>query len=168
MPAMSKAQRRLMGMVYAYNKGELSLDGKPKALRRKIKSIADSMSAEDVLHFAKTRQDDLPERKSAALTYDQAVMLGNMVPRRRLSDAVSDAVDDEEESGIADKTLHDAAIGAALGGLVLGGAGATLGAGNDPGAWALGARYGLRGLLGGGLLGALVGAGRGIFGKFRR
>lgn len=167
MPAMSRSQRRLMGMVHAYNKGELSLAGKPKSLRHKIQSISDSMSDADVLHFAKTPQDDLPERKSASLTYEQAMRLGEMVPAKRLSDTVLDD-DDEEESGIFDKVKHDAAVGAALGGLVLGGAGATLGYGNTPGAWNLGARYGRRGLIGGGLLGALIGAGRGLFGKFRR
>lgn len=57
MPATSKSQQRLMGMVHAYQKGRLR-----KASKR-IREIAAHISEEDAEHFAKTRHDGLPEKK---------------------------------------------------------------------------------------------------------
>lgn len=63
MPATSKSQQRLMGMVHAYNKGEL---GKVSPeLRKKIKSISKSMKKKDVKHFAETSHEDLPAKKKS-------------------------------------------------------------------------------------------------------
>ena len=60
MPAKSKAQQRLFGMVHAYQKGKLK--HAPASVRR----IAKHISKEDARHFAETKHDDLPERKEAA------------------------------------------------------------------------------------------------------
>jgi hypothetical protein len=68
----SKSQQRLMGMVYAYKKGELKLDKLDKTLADKIKSIADGgktkdgeqtkgMSLKAAKDFAKTKHEGLPE-----------------------------------------------------------------------------------------------------------
>lgn len=66
MPATSKSQQRLMGMVHAYNKGEL---GKVSPeLRKKIKSISKSMKKRDVKHFAETSHEDLPAKKTKRKT----------------------------------------------------------------------------------------------------
>ena len=55
MPAKSKAQQRLFGMVDAYKKGDL------KHASKKIKDIADEMDSGEVKKFAKTKTHNLPE-----------------------------------------------------------------------------------------------------------
>ena len=60
MPAVSKSQQRLMGMVHAYNKGELG-DVSPD-LKKKIKQIAKSMKKKDAKEFAQTSHEDLPKK----------------------------------------------------------------------------------------------------------
>ena len=59
MPAKSKSQQRLFGMVHAYQKGKLK--NAPKSVRR----IAKHISEEDAKHFAETRHKGLPEKKAA-------------------------------------------------------------------------------------------------------
>ena len=58
MPAVSGSQQRLFGMVHAYQKGKL------KKAPKKIREIARHISEEDAKHFAETKHDGLPERKS--------------------------------------------------------------------------------------------------------
>jgi hypothetical protein len=55
--AESKSQQRLMGMVRAAQKGEM-----PDA-SEKVKDLAKSMGKDDVKDFAKTKHDELPEKK---------------------------------------------------------------------------------------------------------
>lgn len=64
MPAKSKSQQRLMGMVHAYQKGEL------KDPSGKIKDVAKHINADDARDFAKTKHKGLPmhtpaEKKAA-------------------------------------------------------------------------------------------------------
>lgn len=63
MPARSKAQQRLFGMVHALQKGEAK-DGK---MPKKIVEMAKRMNPESVRHFASTKTDDLPEKKASFL-----------------------------------------------------------------------------------------------------
>ena len=56
MPAKSKAQQRLFGMVHAYQKGEL--DNPSKA----IKKIGDNISFKKAKKFASTKHKKLPEK----------------------------------------------------------------------------------------------------------
>jgi hypothetical protein len=56
MPAKSAKQQRFMGVLEAYNKGELK---NPSA---KVKSAAKSMSKQDVKDFASTPRKGLPEK----------------------------------------------------------------------------------------------------------
>ena len=56
MPAKSKSQQRLFGMVHAYQKGELK---KPS---KEIKDIASSISDKDAEDFAETKHKGLPNR----------------------------------------------------------------------------------------------------------
>lgn len=56
MPAKSKAQQKLMGMAYAYKKGETK-DASPQ-----VKKLAKNMSLQDLKDFAETDRDDLPEK----------------------------------------------------------------------------------------------------------
>ena len=58
MPAVSKSQRRLMGMAEAVKKGELPADKYPGAAK-----VAKSMSLSDLSHYATTKEGGLPERK---------------------------------------------------------------------------------------------------------
>ena len=58
MPAKSKSQQRLMGMVHAYKKGKL------KHASRKIREVARHISDEDARDFAKTKHDGLEEKKA--------------------------------------------------------------------------------------------------------
>ena len=58
MPAKSKSQQRLFGMVHAYQKGEL------KNVSKNIEEIAAHISEEDAEHFAKTKHKKLPEKKA--------------------------------------------------------------------------------------------------------
>jgi len=56
MPAKSKAQQRLMGMVHAYHKGTLQNPSE------KVKEVAEGISDEDATDFAKTDSKDLPTK----------------------------------------------------------------------------------------------------------
>ena len=56
MPAVSKSQQSLFGMVRAAQRGELKASGK-------IKELAERMNPEAVRHFAATKTKGLPERK---------------------------------------------------------------------------------------------------------
>jgi len=61
MPAMSKSQQRLFGMVHAYKQGKL------KKAPKKIKDVAKHISDEDARDFAKTKSNGLPEKKAHIL-----------------------------------------------------------------------------------------------------
>ncbi len=58
----SKSQQRLMGMAYAYKKGDLKIDNIDEDLLDKIKSMADSMSLKKLKQYAKTKHEDIPEK----------------------------------------------------------------------------------------------------------
>lgn len=72
----SRSQQRLMGMVYAYEKGDLKLDSLPQSLADKIKGIADGtkrktgdkrrktkgISKKSAKDFASTKHKGLPEK----------------------------------------------------------------------------------------------------------
>lgn len=59
MPAKSKSQQRLFGMVHAYKQGKL------KNAPKKIKDVAKHISDEDAKDFAKTKSSKLPEKKAS-------------------------------------------------------------------------------------------------------
>ena len=56
MPSTSKSQQRFMGMVHAYQKGEL--EDAPES----VKKAADSMTKKASKDFAKTKHKGLPEK----------------------------------------------------------------------------------------------------------
>ena len=56
MPAVSKAQQRFMGMVYAVKKGEMS------APSSEVAKAAASMSKKDAKDFASTKHKKLPDK----------------------------------------------------------------------------------------------------------
>lgn len=59
MPAVSKSQQRFMALVKLY------LEGRIKNPSESVRRAAESMSLEDVNHFASTKHDGLPEKKTA-------------------------------------------------------------------------------------------------------
>jgi hypothetical protein len=56
MASKSRKQQKFMGMIHAYQKGELK-DASPA-----IKKAAKSIDPDDVLDFAKTKHKGLPEK----------------------------------------------------------------------------------------------------------
>lgn len=58
MPAVSKAQRKFLGIALAIKKGKLS-----KKYSKEAAKAAKSMSAKALKHFAKTKEKNLPKRK---------------------------------------------------------------------------------------------------------
>jgi len=63
MPAVSKAQRRLMGMAYCLKRGECRLADFPKSIRNEVRRLANSMTLQQLRDFAKTREKALPRKK---------------------------------------------------------------------------------------------------------
>lgn len=59
MPATSKSQQRFMALVKLY------MEGKIKNPSESVRRAASSMSLEDVNHFASTKHEGLPEKKTA-------------------------------------------------------------------------------------------------------
>lgn len=55
MPALSRKQRRFMGMVHAFQKGELDTSASPA-----IKKAASSMTEKESYDYASTKEKGLP------------------------------------------------------------------------------------------------------------
>lgn len=82
MPAVSKSQQRLMGMVHAYNKGEL---GKvAPSLLKKIKTMAKSMKKKEVKDFAKTKRKNLPSSVKKSEILNDMVKLADALDKNGL------------------------------------------------------------------------------------
>lgn len=62
MLSKSKSQQRLMGMAYAYKKGDLDVSDMDKGLVDKIKKISDSMTLKKLKQYASTKHDDIPQK----------------------------------------------------------------------------------------------------------
>ena len=83
--AKSVAQQQLMGMAYAYKKGEL--DGEPSA---EVKKIADGMSEKDLDDFASTKHKGLP---------DHVNEVNNFLGIKKLISPIPQGADFREENG---------------------------------------------------------------------
>jgi len=70
MPAKSKSQQRLMGMVYAYlDRRELPTD---KGLARKVKEVAKGISKDEARKFAETKHGSGSDvRESHSITFKE-------------------------------------------------------------------------------------------------
>lgn len=62
MPAKSRSQQRLMGMVHAEKKGKLNTKGMDPDLKKKVKKVASGIKGKDAEKFAKTKHKGLPEK----------------------------------------------------------------------------------------------------------
>lgn len=63
MPARSKSQQRLFGMVHAIQKG----DARPSQFSKKIREMAKRVDPDDARDFASTKTKSLPEKKASFL-----------------------------------------------------------------------------------------------------
>ncbi len=83
MPAVSKKQQKLMGMVHAVQKGEMTPPSK------EVAELAKSMKKTDSKEYAKTKHKGLPEKKKkkkkAALTIESLVTLANDLDQSNLT-----------------------------------------------------------------------------------
>jgi hypothetical protein len=119
MPAVSKSQQRLMGMVHAYKSGQLDLKDLSPSLAKKIKSISDGakrktgdkrtktkgISDRDAKHFASTKHKGLPEKVEESKEFDRLETIElicnasefNRIDLRKMSDdELKDLYDDLE------------------------------------------------------------------------
>jgi hypothetical protein len=63
MPAASKSQQRLFGMVHALQAGKLDADKLSPSVAAKVKKVAKSISKQDAKDFASTKHAGLPTVK---------------------------------------------------------------------------------------------------------
>lgn len=121
MPAKSKSQQRLFGMVHAYNKGEFH---GPRGLRARLARLSKHISDEDAKHFAQTPHKDLPETKTAQayLRPDQANELSAFLSA--YVQPVGSMTRSARRRSFLSRVIPGVVIGAAVGGLGAGGLGA--------------------------------------------
>lgn len=65
MPAKSKAQHGLMGMVLAYKRGDLKEGDLPEGVKSRVKRMAKEMTSEQVEEFTSTPSENLPEHTTS-------------------------------------------------------------------------------------------------------
>lgn len=175
MPAKSRSQQRLFGMVHAYNKGEFhgSL-----SLRKRIEGIASRISDEDAAHFAKTQHSGLPEVKKAQYTFtpEQMQAMTSHIPYEEYADGIRRS---RKRRSLLGKVIAGTLAGTAVGGLGMGGLGWYLAGKSSDGHLKLdeesakrhkinaGTHFGLWGAGRGALVGGLTGLGLGILDKIR-
>ena len=73
MPAVSQAQQALMGMAYAYKKGEL------KDVSEEVKKLADSMTLDQLHDFASTSHKGLPVHKEEYKPMKKKIKLSSLL-----------------------------------------------------------------------------------------
>lgn len=66
--AESKSQQRLMGMVHAFQNGELDMAELDPELQNKIRSMAKTMTKSESKDYAETKHKGLPEKKAHFLS----------------------------------------------------------------------------------------------------
>lgn len=114
MPAKSKSQQRLFGMVQAYNEGEFRGSG---ALRRRVAELARRISAEDAEHFARTSHDGLPEKRAQVMYTPEE--LSRIYARMPVGAALAFAAGGDEPRGQSERSVRRRSL---LGSVVRGGA----------------------------------------------
>lgn len=174
MPAKSKSQQRLFGMVHAYQKGEFHGS---RGLRALVAGLARHVSESDARHFAETPHAGLPEKKAqATLRPDQAEELARYLAL--YAPPVDSMTRSVRRKSFLSRIVPGALVGAAVGGVGVGGIGAYLahraarGSGVDPQVAADRIREaalscGLWGAGRGAIAGAAAGVGLGVLDKVR-
>ena len=90
MPAKSKAQQKFMGMVHAYNKGEM-----PNA-PASVKKVAKDMKKSDVKKYAATKHKGKPERVN-----QESVDWIKEYVKKRIPELVQEAKDNFDPKKVA-------------------------------------------------------------------
>lgn len=126
MPAKSKSQQRLFGMVHAYNKGEFHGS---RALRSRIAALSRHISDADAKDFAETPHDGLPEKKKEkrAQAMVRPEVLQEMYGRVPVGTYAGDftrSVRSEQRRSFLGHVLYGTGAGAIVGGLGAAGLGA--------------------------------------------
>lgn len=115
MPAVSQAQQKLMGMAYAYKKGDM----KEEDASKEVKELADSMSLEDLKDYAETKHDDLPAKKESKdnpdeeeLENDDKKPLESKEPKKMkhlktFEDFVRECEGDKDDDGESEDKLEE-------------------------------------------------------------
>jgi hypothetical protein len=62
MPALSKAQQRLMGTAYSVKKGDSKINDVDPKYRDTVRDLIDSMTLKQLKDFAETKHEGLPDR----------------------------------------------------------------------------------------------------------
>ena len=98
MPATSKAQQRLFGLVKAVKAGKV----KTSTVSPEVKKIAKDMSTKEIDKFAGTKHKDLPEKKKKT---DESAQIAKL--REIIREAVRDILKGTKGSKVAKKSkLH--------------------------------------------------------------
>ena len=112
MPAKSKSQQRLFGMVHAYNKGEFHGS---RSLRNRLAALSKHISDDDARHFAETKHKGLPET-----TTKEAQMVFSPTELERAYASINTFRSPEDRStrrrSILGKALRGTVVGTAVGG----------------------------------------------------
>lgn len=124
MPAKSKSQQRLFGMVHAYNKGELRA---PSSLRKRVAALSKHISGEDARHFAQTPHSGLPEKKAQVVLLPEDVQrLYGKLPAVSYQQALTPVARSERRRSLLGSAWRGAGLGAAVFGIGTGAFGAFL------------------------------------------
>ena len=172
MPAKSRSQQRLFGMVHAYQKGEFHGN---RSLRNRIAAIARHVDSEDASHFAQTPHKGLPETKEAqtSLRPDETEQI--LAQLMKLAPDGAPIASSVRRKSFLRRVVPGAMIGAGLGGLGTGALGYYLankaaresGFSSNRSPAQYGLEFGLWGAGRGALLGALSGISLGVLDKLR-
>jgi hypothetical protein len=74
MPATSKAQQQLMGMAYAFKRGELAQN----EVSPDIIQLANSMTMKQLKDFAATKHEGLPDKVAEAQDHEVGMAIGQL------------------------------------------------------------------------------------------
>lgn len=102
MPAKSKEQQRLFGMVHAYQKGEL------KNPSKEVKDIAKTISKKDAKDFAETKHKGLPNKVKKSVK--ETVTLSESQLRKIIAENLKKVINEwqEQEGNDIDSEIHQA------------------------------------------------------------
>jgi len=101
MPAVSKAQQRFMGMVYAAKKGKI------KSPSPEVAQAASSMKQKDAKDFASTKHKGLPEKKVAKEAQDFSQRDKIMKKAKPLHKHLYSRLHKKDTSGDVNESIYD-------------------------------------------------------------
>lgn len=98
MPSTSKAQQRLMGMAYAYKKGELD----SSEVSDEVKDIADGMTLKQLKDFASTKHRGLPDKVDESEDHEVGMAMGQL---EAMFNAIQELEDKIAKDGYEERDL---------------------------------------------------------------